>query len=155
IFETTEYRKPVFEALLDARSVHGGGQPVIEDIERQPIPYGRLVAGSFALGRRLAPLAPRGRPIGVLLPNSIGLAVTFFALQAFGRVPALLNFSTGAGGMLSSCKAARLDTVLTSRRFIAAAKLDEPAAALAAATKLVYLEDIRDRIGLFGRVYGL
>jgi acyl-[acyl-carrier-protein]-phospholipid O-acyltransferase/long-chain-fatty-acid--[acyl-carrier-protein] ligase len=155
IFETTDCRKTLFEAVLDARAVHGGKRPIIEDIERRPISYDRLVAGSFALGRRLAPFAPPRRRIGVLLPNSVALATTFFALQAWGRVPALLNFSTGAASMLAACEAAQLDTVLTSRRFIAAAKLGEVKAALAAKTRLVYLEDIRDRLGLIDRLYGL
>jgi acyl-[acyl-carrier-protein]-phospholipid O-acyltransferase / long-chain-fatty-acid--[acyl-carrier-protein] ligase len=155
IFATTDYRRTLFAALLEARAIHGRRRPIVEDIEREPINYGRLVAGSFTLGRRLAPLAARGRPVGVLLPNSIGLAVTFFALQAWGRVPALLNFSTGAAGMLAACKAAELGTVVTSRRFIPLAKLDDAVQALAdAGVRLVYLEDVRDRIGVLERLSG-
>jgi acyl-[acyl-carrier-protein]-phospholipid O-acyltransferase / long-chain-fatty-acid--[acyl-carrier-protein] ligase len=155
VFETNEIRQTLFEALLDARRVHGRQRPVIEDVERRPLSYDQLVAGSFALGRRLSSLAPpRGR-IGVLLPNSIGLAVTFFALQAIGRVPALLNFSTGTAGMLSSCQAALLTTVLTSRRFVAAAKLADAVAKLAETMTIVYLEDIKDALGLGDRLRGL
>jgi len=155
IFETNEIRRTLFEAMLDARHIHGRHRPVIEDIERRPLSYDRLVAGSFALGRRLAGLAPpRGR-IGVLLPNSAALAVTFFALQAVGRVPALLNFSTGAAGMLASCRAAQLTVVLTSRRFVAAAKLEDTVAKLAATIAIVYLEDVRDALGTVDRLRGL
>ncbi|HEX3499474.1 MAG TPA: acyl-[ACP]--phospholipid O-acyltransferase [Stellaceae bacterium] len=155
IFETNETRQTLFEAVLDARHVYGRHRPVVEDIERRPLTYDRLIAGSFALGRRLAVLAPpRGR-IGVLLPNSAGLAVTFFALQAMGRVPALLNFSTGTATMLASCEAAQLTTVLTSRRFVAAAKLEETVAKLAATMAIVYLEDIRDTLRTADRLRGL
>jgi acyl-[acyl-carrier-protein]-phospholipid O-acyltransferase / long-chain-fatty-acid--[acyl-carrier-protein] ligase len=155
IFETNEIRQTLFEAVLDARHVYGRHSAVVEDIERRPLSYDRLVAGSFALGFRLARLAPlRGR-IGVLLPNSAALAVTFFALQAIGRVPALLNFSTGAAGMLASCRAAQLTTVLTSRRFVAAAKLADTVAKLAETMTIAYLEDIRDALGLADRLRGL
>ncbi|HZS81897.1 MAG TPA: acyl-[ACP]--phospholipid O-acyltransferase [Stellaceae bacterium] len=154
IFATADYRQTLFAALLDARHVHGGNRAIVEDTAREPISYDRLVAGSFALGRRILPLAARGERVGVLLPNSIGLAVAFFALQATGRVPALLNFSGGAGGMLAACRAARLAVVLTSRRFIAAAKLDGAVAALAEKLRIIYLEDIREDLGLADRLYG-
>ncbi|MBV9521887.1 MAG: acyl-[ACP]--phospholipid O-acyltransferase, partial [Alphaproteobacteria bacterium] len=155
IFATTDYRQTLFAALLDARHVHGGRRPLIEDIERRPLSYDGLVAGSFALGRRLVPLARRGARVAVLLPNSVGLAVTFFALQATGRVPALLNFSTGAAGMLAACRAARLETVLTSRRFVAAAKLDAAVSMLATLSRVVYLEDIRASLGFADRLFGI
>jgi acyl-[acyl-carrier-protein]-phospholipid O-acyltransferase/long-chain-fatty-acid--[acyl-carrier-protein] ligase len=155
IFETNEIRRTLFEAVLDARHIYGGHRPVVEDTDRRPLTYDRLIAGSFALGRRLAALAPQGGHIGVLLPNSAALAVTFFALQAVGRVPALLNFSTGAAGMLASCRAAQLTTVLTSRRFVAAAKLEELVTQLAATIAIVYLEDIRDALGTSDRLRSL
>jgi acyl-[acyl-carrier-protein]-phospholipid O-acyltransferase/long-chain-fatty-acid--[acyl-carrier-protein] ligase len=155
IFETTDYHRTLFAALLEARAIYGRRRPIVEDVEREPISYARLVAGSFALGRRLAPLAPRGRAVGVLLPNASGLAVTFFALQAHGRIPALLNFSTGTAGMLAACKAAELEIVLTSRRFIELAKLGDAAQALAdAGMRLVYLEDVREEIGRLERLRG-
>ncbi|MDB5405774.1 MAG: Acyl-CoA synthetase/AMP-acid ligase [Rhodospirillales bacterium] len=155
IFETTNHRQSLFEAMLDARTVHGRRQIIIEDIERRTLTYDRLVAGSFVLGRRLAPLAPTGGRIGVLLPNSVGLAATFFALQATGRVPALLNFASGVAAMQAACRAATLDTVLTSRRFLAAAKLEAAAATLAESVRLVYLEDIAAAIGIVERLRGL
>jgi acyl-[acyl-carrier-protein]-phospholipid O-acyltransferase / long-chain-fatty-acid--[acyl-carrier-protein] ligase len=154
IFETTDTRQTLFEAMLDARAVHGGRQLIIEDIERRKLTYDRLVAGSFALGSRLAPLAPPGGRIGVLLPNSVGLAATFFALQATGRVPALLNFASGVAAMQAACKAATLDTVLTSRRFLAAARLETAAATLGESVRLVHLEDIVGEIGLVDRLRG-
>ncbi len=154
IFATTNYRQTLFAAMLDARHVYGSARTIVEDVERHPVSYNRLVAGSFALGRALAPLAARGERVGVLLPNSVGLAVTFFALQATGRVPALLNFTAGAGGMLAACEAAQIATVLTSRRFLATAKLEAAAATMATKIRLVFLEDIRARIGVGGRLYG-
>jgi acyl-[acyl-carrier-protein]-phospholipid O-acyltransferase/long-chain-fatty-acid--[acyl-carrier-protein] ligase len=154
IFETNEVRQTLFEAMLDASRVHGRDRPVVEDIERRPLSYDRLIAGSFALGRRLSALAPPGGRIGVVLPNSAALAVTFFALQAVGRVPALLNFATGSGAMLAACRAAQLATVLTSRRFVAAAKLGETMAKLAETVTVIYLEDIRDALGIGDRLRG-
>ena len=57
----------------------------------------KLVAGALVLGRKFAALTEPGERVGVLLPNVNAAAVAFFALQAFGRVPAMLNFSAGPG----------------------------------------------------------
>src|SRR3546814_1234598 len=54
-----------------------------------------------------------------------------FGLVAFGRVPAMLNFTAGSANLLSACRAAEIATVYTSRRFVEQAKLEEVAAALA------------------------
>ena len=155
IFETSNRRKTLFEALLDAEAVHGGSHIVAEDIERQPIAYGRLVIGALILGRKLAHLTRTGEAVGFLLPNSVGAAVTFFALQAFGRVPAMLNFATGTKNMRSALTAAQVKTVVTSRRFVALGKLEEAVAALAEQAAIVYLEDVREEVSRFDKLTGL
>jgi len=155
MFETCERNQTLFQALLDARAIHGGSRPILEDVERKPISYDRLVLGSFVLGGRLARLAAPGARIGVLLPNSIGAVVVFFALQAFGRVPAMLNFSTGLDSMRAACKAAQIGRVLTSRVFIARAKLERVAAELSRDVELIYLDDLRAEIGLVDKLRGL
>ena len=37
---------------------HGRGHKVVEDIQRNPATYDRLVMGSFILGRRMAEMTP-------------------------------------------------------------------------------------------------
>ena len=155
MFRTSKVDQTLFEALLDARSVHGGGHVVLEDIQRKPVTLGRIVMGGFVLGRRIARLSPGERNIGVLLPNAGGTLVTFFGLHAFGRVPAMLNFSTGAVNMAAACAAAQISTIVTSRRFIAAAEMEESLALLATGRKVIYLEDVRESLGLGDKLYGI
>ena len=155
VFETCDWRKTLFQTLLEARSLHGGRRPIIEDMRRQNVTYDRLIAGSLGLGRRLARMSELGERVGLLLPNAAGTAVAFFALQAIGRVPALLNFSTGFAGMSAACKAAELKLVLTSRQFLAAARLEEAAARLSGQARLVYLEDIVSNFGPIARLGAL
>ena len=155
IFETSDTDKTLFNALVDATRIHGTGTLVVEDIERSPISYRRLLLGSAVLGRKFAAMSDKGERVGVLLPNSKGAAVTFFALQAFGRVPAMLNFSTGINNMLSALMAAEIKTVLTSHRFIDRAKLEDTAAALAEKANVVYLEDLVPSIGAVDKLRGL
>ena len=122
-------------------------QPIVEDIRRKPLSYNRLLAGSFALGRELAALSAPGERVGLLLPNSAGAAIAFFALTATGRVPALLNYSTGLAGMRSACRAAEIRTIVTARAFLTAAKLEAAAADLGKELRILDLEDIARGIG--------
>jgi acyl-[acyl-carrier-protein]-phospholipid O-acyltransferase/long-chain-fatty-acid--[acyl-carrier-protein] ligase len=155
IFETDDRELTLFEALREARDLQGSRKVIVEDMDRQPLTYGRLIQAAHVLGRKLAALTRPREFVGVLLPNSVGGAVTFFALQAIGRVPAMLNFSTGIRNMLSGLESAQIFTVLTSRRFVEVGKLEETVESLGRAAKIHYLEDIREGIGLFDKLGAL
>ena len=74
--------------------------------------------GVGVLARKIAAMTAPGETVGLLLPNANGAAVTFMALQAAGRVPAMLNFTAGARNLVAACRTARISTVLTSRAFV-------------------------------------
>jgi acyl-[acyl-carrier-protein]-phospholipid O-acyltransferase/long-chain-fatty-acid--[acyl-carrier-protein] ligase len=145
----------LFEGLVAAWRNRDAGQPILEDPVTGKLTYRKLVLGSQVLAAKLKPLGETGENVGVLLPNANGIAVTFFALQSLGRVPAMLNFTAGPQALLSACRAAQVKTVLTSRVFIEKGKLDDVVAALQAKTRIVYLEDIRASIGLVDKLSGL
>ena len=155
IFSTSNYHRTLFTALLDARKINGGGHAIAEDIERRPLTYNRLLARIFILGAVIRRQTREGEPVGLMLPTSISTVVAFMALQLYGRVPAMMNFTVGAINVLSACKTTQLHTVYTSRRFVAAAKLEQFITDLGDKVKIYYLEDIRDRIGWWPRLVGL
>jgi len=163
VYRSKSTDRTLFGALLDARDLHGGRTPIAEDVARSPISYDRIVTGALALGRRIAALddAARGaRPpgggngrgedgprltgaVGLMLPNANAALVAFMALQAFGRPPAMLNFSAGAEAMLSACRGADLATVVSSRAFVEKAKLGRVVEAMAPHVRFLWLEDLR------------
>jgi acyl-[acyl-carrier-protein]-phospholipid O-acyltransferase/long-chain-fatty-acid--[acyl-carrier-protein] ligase len=145
----------LYESLLNAKSLHGNKRLVVEDIDRNPISYQRLVLGSLVLGRRIARATKQGENVGILLPNSVGAVVTFFAMQAFHRVPAMLNFTAGLNNALIACRLAEIKTIYTSHKFIERANLQEFAAGLVEkGLKLIYLEDVRNKINIFHKLFG-
>lgn len=155
MFETSNEKQTLFSALLDARSIHGGKTAVLEDIKFEPLTYDRLVIGSFVLGKKLAQATEGQKHVALLLPNAAGAIAAFFGLHAYGRVPAMLNFSAGPKNMLAACTAAQIKTVVTSRVFIEAGNLEEDVAALSEHVELIYLEDVRDEIGSGAKLAGL
>ncbi|MFC4173168.1 AMP-binding protein [Microvirga sp. GCM10011540] len=154
-FDLSSTRKTLFGALLDARDRFGRNKIALEDLERQPISFGRLVLASLVLGRKLAGLTAPREHVGVLLPNVQGIAVTLFALNAFGRVPAFLNFTAGIVNLKAACEVAEVGTIVTSRRFVEQGKLDDVVSALEEGRRIVWLEDVRATITSFDKLRGL
>lgn len=155
MFLTGDREQTLYQALLRARYVNGDKEIIVQDPEWKPMTLGRLIKGTQVMGRKLANFTQKGENVGVLLPNSNGAVVAFFALQAFGRVPAMLNFSTGAKAMLSACRTAQVKTVITSRRFVELGRLTEAVDQLAQQTKIVYLEDIKAKINVVDKLAAL
>lgn len=153
--ETADINQTLFEAVIDARDTRDTGKPIIEDPLGTTLSYGKLITASQVLGRKLKAFTKVGENVGVLLPNTSGVAVTFFALQTIGRVPAMLNFSAGPRSVCAAATAAVVKTVLTSRAFVEKAHLEPLIAALEGQARIVYLEDIKDSISLADKLAGL
>ncbi len=155
MFKTSNIDRTLWQTLIDASLTHGKGRMMMEDINRQPLSYGRLIMGSLVLGRKLAAMTGGHKNVGVLLPNANAVALTFFGLMAHGKVPAMLNFSTGAINMSAACTASQVRTIITSRKFIETAEMQGDVEILSRNCKIVYLEDVRETIGTGDKAYGL
>ena len=155
MFETANKDQTLVERLLEARRIHGGDHVIAEDVQRQPLGYNALITRSVVLGHQLAKKSDVDEIIGVLLPGTLATVATFWGLQLYGRVPAMLNYTVGAQGMLSACETAQLQRVITSRRFIQQAKLEQVADVLVNKVEIIYLEDIARDIGWFDKLAGL
>ena len=147
-----EPRRTLFDALLDAVDMHGRRTRIIEDVRRQVQTYGDLLKGSLALGRLTAKFTEPGERVGVLLPNIGATVCLVFGLTARGRVAAILNYSSGVEALRGACAAATLRTVITSRSFIEAARL-EPLLAGFEGCRIVYLEDLRETLTLSDKLW--
>lgn len=156
LFDSSDYKKTLFQSVLDQAHIHGRKHIIAEDAMRKPINYGELITRSFILGSKIAKNTKEGEYVGVMLPNMVSSIVTFFALHAKGRVPAMLNFSTGAKNLISACKTAEIKTVYTSKQFVLNGKLDDLIAAInKEGVNIVYLEDIAKHICFINKIAGL
>jgi acyl-[acyl-carrier-protein]-phospholipid O-acyltransferase/long-chain-fatty-acid--[acyl-carrier-protein] ligase len=146
-FQTSSIDRTIVEAVLAAGREHGWKRVAVEDPVAGKLTYGRLAMAVHVLGTKLMPLAREGRAVGVMLPNANGAAVTILALMSAGRVPAMINFTSGATNVLAACRAAEVDTILTSMAFVTKGKLEALVAAVGAEVGIVYLEDVRATVG--------
>ena len=146
---------PVFDALLAARARHGGGKEILEDQDRKPLSYTGVIRAAMVLGRKIARITDPKERVGVLLPSSSGVVITFYALHAFGRVPVMLNFTSGIRNVKAACKAAGVKKILSARRFIENARLEDMVDALESAIEIVWLDDLRKSITTQDKLFGL
>jgi acyl-[acyl-carrier-protein]-phospholipid O-acyltransferase/long-chain-fatty-acid--[acyl-carrier-protein] ligase len=154
IFTTTSTDRTVVEAVIEAAEENGGKWLAIEDPTSGQLTYKRLLQATRILGDKLMPLAPEGRAIGVMLPTSNGAAVTVLALMSGGRVPAMINFTSGAANILGACRAAQVDTILTAHAFVERARLEKLVAAVEKQVRIIYLEDIRKTVTFSDKLRG-
>lgn len=152
---TANLDQTLFSALAEAKETRDTGKPAVEDPLGAKLSYGKLITSAQVLGAKLAPLAPEGAAVGVMLPNSVGVVVCFFALQTIGRVPAMLNFTAGPQNVDAACRAAKVEVVLTSRAFVEKAHLEAVVAKIGEGRRIVYLEDVRASIKFSDKVRGL
>lgn len=148
-------RTTLFGALAQARDRFGKTFVILEDPQRQPLTYARLVLGALVLGRKLIESTERGESVALFMPSVQATAVALFGLNAYGRVAAMLNFTAGARNLTLACETARIRTIVTSRKFIEEGRLQEPLAAIAEGRRIVYLEDVRARLTSFDKIRAL
>jgi acyl-[acyl-carrier-protein]-phospholipid O-acyltransferase/long-chain-fatty-acid--[acyl-carrier-protein] ligase len=155
VFRTTSTDRTVVEAVIQAAETYGRSRVAVEDPVSGALTYKKMLAGAAILGAKLMPMAAEGRALGVMLPNANAAAVTVLGLMSAGRVPAMINFTSGATNILAACKAAQIDIILSSRSFIEKGKLTNLVAALEKEVKIVYLEDVRETITSLDKIRGL
>ncbi len=134
--------------LANSAQQFGMKMVVAEDINRAPVTYRSLFTRTFALAEALRNRIGKRRNVAVLMPTSMGGLLAFLALHRLGRIPAMLNFSSGIRNLQLACRMAEADTVITSRAFIARGKLQPLVEALQAERQVVYLEDVRKSLTL-------
>ena len=154
IFRTSPTDRTIVEALIEAAKHHGPGWLAIEDPVRGQMSYRRLLQATSILGRKLMPYALEGHALGIMLPTSNAAVITLFAIMSAARVPALINFTAGAANVLAACRAAQIDTIVTSRAFVEKGRLENLVAQVQAQVRIVYLEDIGKTIGIADKLRG-
>jgi len=143
LFATSSVRSTLFAAFEDEAKLRPRSRTAIQDPLSGALSLRMFRIGVGVLSSKIADISAPGETVGVLLPNANGAAVTFMALQAAGRVPAMLNFTAGAANLVAACGIAKVNLVLTSRAFVEKAELAKVVDAIAEVARIVWLEDVR------------
>ncbi len=100
--------RSVLDALLWAKGTYGGAKTAIIDGDERALSYNDISRAAFALGSALKRQTGSGDTVGILLPTGVGPVIVFFALISAGRLPAMLNFTSGSKNLRSACSTAQI-----------------------------------------------
>jgi len=106
--------------------------------------YEKLLVGAILMSRRFAKL--EGANVGLLLPASAASDIALLGLQLAGKIPVVLNWTTGEANLAHAAKVMGLKHVVTSRTFL------NRTAITVAGTENVCLEDVGAGIGKFEKL---
>src|SRR5436190_19040390 len=149
-FDPATAQRSLFQALAEARREHGAGKVALVDGDDRNLTYDDVIQASFALGSALKRGTRSGECVGVMLPTGAAAALTFFALSAYGRIPTMLNFTSGLASLRSALSTARVKRVVTARRLVDVAGLQAVVDGMGA--EIVYLEDVRKSLSLANKL---
>jgi len=128
---------------------------VLQDMTLQKTSYARLILGAKLMAGQWQRLIPADvQRVGVLLPNVSSMPATLLSLWSAGKVPAILNYTTGTSIMLACSQVAGLKQIITSRLFLKRFKLD-PTPLTEAGIELIHLEDVREHISDLSKFIGI
>ena len=154
-FSASVIERSLFASLVSAKQNYFSKEICVEDINDQKLSLKKLTQASVILGKALQKNLKEEQRVGLMLPNVAGMPASFFALQAYGYVPAMINFTAGQAAIRSACETAQLQTIITSKKFVEAFEIEDLIAGLSENVNFLYLEDVRTQITLFSKIAGL
>ncbi len=147
-----EHRYTASAGRLDRRVISNARRHwnrfAMADSSGRELTYGRMLTGSVLIANWARRGSAPEEAIGVLLPSTVAGALVNVGVTLAGRVPVNLNFTAGPEAMASAVQQCRIRTVVTSKLFLAKAKIE-------ALDGMVFVEDMLARAGKLAQLRAL
>ena len=148
----TRPQRTLSEAFLDAKATFGSAYRLVEDVRLKEESYGSLLRMALGLARLTGRFTRQGEVVGVVMPNAAATLALILGLSGSGRVPALLNYTSGSEGIRAACTVAQIRNIVASRAFLEKARLGALLEGLPG-VKVHYLEDLKGSVGMLDRLW--
>ncbi|MBA4190787.1 MAG: hypothetical protein C0467_22605 [Planctomycetaceae bacterium] len=133
----------VAEAFLN-QAFTNRKQVIVADDIAGGLTYEKLLVGVGVMAARFKHIeAPN---VGLMLPASVACDLAFLGLHLAGKVPVVLNWTTGPVNLAHAVKVAGLTHVITSKAFVDRVQPEVPGATL------FFLEELRKGVGTFEKL---
>ncbi len=106
--------------------------------------YRKFLVGARLLAKQLAKL--EGESVGVMFPASVAADLVFFGLHMAGKLPVMLNWTTGPANLAHAVEQLGIRHVVTSHKLVDRLGIEVQGAEYA------FLEEIRTGVGRFERI---
>lgn len=155
-FESYDKNRTLFDAVADSMHMVGYLKPILEDTSRKPVKFCGFFLKSIILGRLIQRATTDEKYVGLMIPTSNACALSVFGLHAFGKIPAMINFTSGPKQVISTCETIGLKSIVTARKVVSMAKLDNLITAIeTAGIRVIYLEDLKPTLTLKDKLIGI
>ncbi len=145
-------KQTLFQAFIDSARRFGWRHTCLDDLGSQPENYRGVLKKIFAISRLINKWSQPGEHLGLLLPNTIISSCVLMAATLRGRVPAMLNYTSGVEALSDAVKAAEIRRVITSRQFIEKAELHKLIQQLPH-IQWLFLEDLQSELKLTDKLW--
>ncbi|MGN6544256.1 MAG: AMP-binding protein [Aureliella sp.] len=109
--------------------------------------YRRLLIGASLMAAHLRKLP--GKHVGIMLPASVAADIAFYAAQLAGKIPVMLNWTTGPSGLAHAVSVTDVKHVVTSQKLVD--RLDVQVVG----AEFVFLETVRGQTTRWAQLRGL
>lgn len=153
-FKESRTHIDLFSALMRASAEYGSKTVALVDGDGRKLTYGEIIRASFALGAALKMGTKAGETISIMLPTGAGAVIAFYAVLAYGRIPAMLNFTAGSRNLKAAMRAAQISRIITAHKFVEIGALEPLIDQLKDDAELIYLEDVREGLSIGNKIAG-
>lgn len=151
-YQPSRTRTDLFSALFRAKKEFGGDKTILIDGDERELTYKEIVQAALALGSALRKGTKPGEAVGVMLPSGAGAVIGFYAISAFNRIPAMLNFTAGSRNLKAAMKAGQISRIVTAHKFVELGGLEDLIEELSDSAEILYLEDVRESLSLSNKL---
>lgn len=126
------------ETLAEAfvqRALKNPGDPAVADALSGPLTRRRLLVASQLMARRFASFEEPH--VGIMHPASAAADIAFFGLQLAGKIPVMMNWTTGPTNLAHGVQVTQVRRIVTSKKMIDRLGIEVDGA------EFVFLEDIK------------
>lgn len=124
------------------QAVKRKGQVIAADDLAGGVTFEKMIVGAWAMSAKFRDIdAPN---VGLMLPAAVACDLAFFGLHLAGKLPVMLNWTTGPGNLAHAAKLMGLTHVVTSKAFVDRTRVEVPG------TQFIFLEDLRASMGKLG-----
>jgi acyl-CoA synthetase (AMP-forming)/AMP-acid ligase II/1-acyl-sn-glycerol-3-phosphate acyltransferase/acyl carrier protein len=128
----------VAEAFV-RRAIERPEQVATADGVSGPLSYRRLLVAASLMARRFATYPEEH--VGVMLPASVAADLVFFGLHLAGKVPVMMNWTTGPANLAHGIQLTETRRIITSKKLVDRLGIEMQGA------EYVFLEDLKGGIG--------
>ena len=130
----------IAQAFVERALAHPRDVAAADDLAGA-LTYERLLVGALTLSKRFAALPAAN--VGLLFPASVACDLAFLGLQFAGKLPVVLNWTTGPANLAHAAKVMKLTHVVTSKAVV------DRLGVTVEGVENHYLEDLRAGMGKF------